>query len=77
MRVTFLQATNGLSLSKYHSTNEGFRPYPHVKKVTSSEYDLPVSDDGLQQLEQLIRSEGRKGFCMLKGNLKAPLFDES
>jgi hypothetical protein len=77
MRVTFLQATNGLSLSKYHSTNEGFRPYPHVKKVTSSEYDLPVSDDGLQELEQLIRSEGRKGFCMLKGNLKAPLFDES
>ena len=77
MRVTFLESTNGLPLSKHHSKQDGFKPYPHVKSVTSHQYTLPVDQSGLEQLEQLIREHGDKGHCMLKGNLKRDLIDES
>ena len=77
MRITFLEATNGLRLSKHHSTKEGFQPYPHVKKVTSHSYDLNPDKAGLSKLARLIKEHGDLGHCMLKGNLKAPLIDES
>ena len=77
MRVTFLEATNGLPLSKHYSKKDGFKPYPHVKSVTSHQYTLPVDQSGLEELERLIREHGDKGHCMLKGNLKRDLIDES
>lgn len=77
MRVTFLEATNGLRLSKHHSKKDGFKPYPHVKAVTSHKYDIPVSDDGLEQFDQLLRKHAALGHCLLKGNLKRDIIDES
>jgi len=77
MRVTFLEATNGLSLSKHYSKKDGFKPYPHVKSVTSHKHTLSVDQQGLESLEMLIREHGEKGHCMLKGNLKRDVIDES
>jgi len=77
LRITFLEATNGLPLSKHYSKVSGFKPYPHVKAVTSHQYKLSVDADGLQTFENLIREHGAKGHCLLKGNLKRDLVDES
>ena len=77
MRVTFLEATNGLRLSKEHSTTNGFTSYPLVKSVTSHKYDIPANEKGLRQLEQLIRDHSDMGHCMMKGNLKRDIVNES
>ena len=77
MQVTFLEAANGLRLSKRHSVRNGFTPYPHVKNVTSYEHKVPVDKTGLAMLEQLIREHGEQGQCLLKGNLKRPIQNES
>ena len=76
MRITFLEATNGLPLSKHYTKGSGFKPYPHVKAVTSHRYDINV-DTGLEDFERLIREHGNKGHCLMKGNLKRDLVDES
>lgn len=77
MRVTFLEATNGLRLSKIYSKLNGFTSYPLVKAVTSHKHDVSTDEIGLRKLEQLIRSHSDMGHCMLKGNLKRDLIDES
>lgn len=77
MRVTFLEATNGLRLSKEYSTSVGFNSYPLVKAVTSHKYNIQTNEQGLKELEQLIRDHSDKGHCMLKGNLKRDLINES
>lgn len=77
MKVTFLEASNGLSLSKHYLANGEVRPYPHVKDVNSHEHDIPITKDGLQQLENLIRHHSVRGHCMLKGPLRRPLVNES
>ena len=66
MRVTFLEATNGLRLSKHHCKTNGFTPYPHVKSVTSHKHILTVDQQGLEDFETLIREHGEKGHCLLK-----------
>lgn len=76
MRVTFLEASNGLRLSKQYSPGAS-QPYPHVKNVTSIYYDLDQSTSMLTQLEQLIRDHATRGHCLLKGNLKRQIIDES
>lgn len=76
MRITFLEATNGLPLSKHYTKGSGFKPYPHVKAVTSHRYDINV-DTGLEDFERLIREHGSKGHCLMKGSLKRDLVDES
>jgi len=77
MRVTFLEATNGLRLSKHYSLEKGFTPYPHVKSVSSTTHDITPDYNGLVTLEQLIRDHSSQGHCMLKGNLKRNLIEES
>ena len=77
MKVTFLEGPAGTSLSKHYFANGETRPYPHVKDVTSHEHSIQVSQLGLEQLENLIRSHGSKGDCMLKGALRRPLVNES
>ena len=76
MKVTFLEASNGLRLSK-HYTTDTIKPYPHVKEVTSHTYDLLPDQKGLLHLEKLIRQHSDSGHSMLKGNLKKPLVNES
>jgi len=77
VQITFLEANNGLRLSKLYRKDKTFTPYPHVKSVTSHHYDVPTSKDGLKQLKDLIVQHGNDGHCMLKGPLKRPLVDES
>lgn len=77
MKVTFLEAANGLPLSKHYFTNGETRPYPYVKDVTSHDYSVPTNQAGLQTLEDLIRHHSKSGHCMLKGPLKRALMSES
>ena len=77
MQLTFLEAANGQRLSKRHCPKDGFTPYPHVKSVTSHENTLQLNKAGLAMLEQLIRDHGQQGHCLLKGNLKRPIQNES
>ncbi len=77
MQLTFLEAANGQRLSKRHCPKNGFTPYPHVKSVTSHEHNIPLDNTGLAMLERLILDEGNKGHCLLKGDLKRPLTNES
>ena len=77
MQITFLEANNGLRLSKLYRKDKTFTPYPHVKSVTSHHYDVPTSKDGLKQLKDLIVQHSNDGHCMLKGPLKRPAVDES
>ena len=77
MQLTFLEAANGQRLSKRHCPKNGFTPYPHVKSVTSHEHNIPLDNTGLAMLERIILDEGNKGYCLLKGDLKRPLTNES
>lgn len=77
MQVTFLEASNGVSLSKKHSVQNGFTPYPHVKNVTSHEHIIPSDGAGLAMLERLLVDHGNSGHCMLKGKLKRSIENES
>ena len=77
MHLTFLEAANGQRLSKRHCPKNGFTPYPHVKNVTSHEHDIPTDSTGLSMLETLIRDHGQQGHCLLKGNLKRSIQNES
>ena len=77
MILTFLEAANGTRLSKQHNPNAGFTPYPHVKKVNSYEHTIPLDSTGLAMLQQLIVDHSARGHCLLKGDLKRTLKDES
>ena len=77
MQVTFLEASNGQRLSKHHSPTKGFTPYPHVKNVTSHEENILLDATGISMLEQLIRRHADRGHCLLKGDLKRQLDNES
>lgn len=77
MQLTFLEAANGQRLSKRHCQKDGFTPYPHVKNVTSHEQIIQLDNTGLAMLEQLVRDHGQQGHCLLKGNLKRPIQNES
>ena len=73
MRVTFLGAANGRNLSKHHDGENNFTPYPHVKKVTSYEYDI----NNIAELYDAVVKHAGVGHCLLKGNLKRALVEES
>ena len=77
MQLTFLEAANGMRLSKHHCPQKGFTPYPHVKNVTSHEETVPLDSTGLAMLEKLINQHGEQGHCLLKGNLKRSIQNES
>lgn len=73
MKVTFLGAANGRNLSKHHDGDNNFTPYPHVKKVTSYEHTV----DSIDELYGAITQHAGEGHCLLKGNLKRQLVEES
>ena len=60
MRVTFLEATNGLRLTKHYS-KQAVTPYPYVKEVTSHEHKITVDQAGLDKLYDLIKHHGSLG----------------
>lgn len=73
MKLTFLEASNGLRLSKHFTFENKFRPYPHVKNFTSHEIHAPCIDS----MHQEIVARAAQGQCLLKGNLRKQLADES
>jgi|TARA_Y100000289_G_scaffold65893_1_gene80569 hypothetical protein len=77
MEVTFLEAANGLALSKKHSPKNGFTAYPQVKNVNSYIEKIDIAPHGLQDFETHLRNYSAKGSCLLKGPLKRILRDES
>jgi hypothetical protein len=77
MQTTFLEAANGQRLSKHHCPTNGFTPYPHVKNVSSHDIEVPLDNAGLAMLEKLIRDHADLGHCLLKGNLKRSIQNES
>tara|TARA_B100000902_G_scaffold393264_1_gene447159 strand:- start:1820 stop:4336 length:2517 start_codon:yes stop_codon:yes gene_type:complete len=72
MDVSFLEASNGLPLSKV-ITSKGTKPYPFVKNVTSHKYSVT----GIGELFDLIQKHAALGHCLLKGNPKHDLVDRS
>jgi len=76
MHLTFLEAANGISLSKQHTKTQ-FISYPHVKKLTSHEHKISLDGKGLKLIEKLIRDHSAKGHCLLKGELRQPLVNET
>ena len=77
MQLTFLEAANGQRLSKRHCPKTGFTPYPHVKNVTSHDIEVPIDSSGLAILENQIEKHAKLGHCLLKGNLKRSIENES
>ena len=76
MKLTFLESTNGVALAKHISGNE-VKNYPMVKNFTSHEHTVSADETGLMAFEQYLRSYANKGYCLLKGNLREPLVNES
>lgn len=76
MKVTFIEASGNRRLSKVIGADET-KSYPNVKNVTSHEYEIPVSLDGLRQKTDLIKTHAAKGHCMLKGHLTRKIENES
>lgn len=76
MRVTFLESSHGIRLTKTISKTES-KSYPDVKTVTSTEYDVPVDQNWTTQFSALLAKHGQLGHCLLKGPLKKPAVSES
>lgn len=76
MRVTFLESSHGIRLTKTISKTES-KSYPDVKTVTSTEYDVPVDQNWTTQFSALLTKHGQLGHCLLKGPLKKPAVNES
>lgn len=76
MQLVFLESSNGLRLTKAVSATET-KSYPNVKAVNSYTYDVPNNADGMREFERLLRHHSNAGHCMLKGQLKKELKDES
>lgn len=72
MQICFLEATNGLPLSKT-ITSTGTKPYPFVKNVNSHKYE--VADIG--ELYDLLVKHSALGHCLLKGVPTVDLIDRS
>lgn len=76
MRVTFLESSAGLRLTKTITPTES-KSYPDVKNVNSFEFQLPIDDDWHDEFAYMLSQHGAKGRCLLKGPLKKQLVNES
>ena len=76
MRVTFLESSHGIRLTKTISKTES-KSYPDVKTVNSIEYDLPIDANWPDQFTKLLNKHSQLGHCLLKGPLKKPAVNES
>ena len=64
MKITFLEAANGVALAKQIS-GDGIKNYPMVKNVTSHEHLIAADETGLMTLEQYMRDYSHKGYLSL------------
>ena len=65
MEITFFSAA-GCSFTKHFGANGNVQPYPHVKKMSSHVETI----SSIEELHESLVSNGNKGHCLLKGNLK-------
>ena len=77
MKVTFLQAADGSKFAK-KITKTGPRtydidPYPNIRDMNSR----TVNVESLPELANLMAAYAAEGWCMLKGNTKKDLVNES
>ena len=72
MQLNYLSARNGLRLAKTFLPNQS-RPYPLVTKVDSHHIDV----DNINEMYSAIKDQAALGHCLLKGDLKKPLENES
>ena len=76
MRVTFLESSHGIKLTKTISPTES-RSYPDVKLISSHEHQLPNDPAWPVTFSGLITKHGNLGHCLLKGPLKRAAINES
>ena len=76
MRVTFLESSHGIRLTKTISATES-KSYPDVKSVSSHEYIVPNDPNWIHNFASLIDKHGKLGHCLLKGPLRKPAINES
>jgi len=74
----FLEAANGQALTKKFSRPQRSKPiqktnYPHVREFNSYE----ASYRNLKDFSALLRQYAKRGACLLKGHLNAPLKEQS
>lgn len=72
MQLNFLSASNGLPLTKTFSAT-GSTPYPLVTHVDSHTFTV----DTISDFHDTLRQQSQLGHCLLKGDLKQPLVNES
>jgi len=72
MQLNFLSASNGLPLTKTFSAT-GSTPYPLVTHVDSHTFSV----DTISDFHDTLRQQSQLGHCLLKGDLKQPLVNES
>lgn len=72
MQLNFLSASNGLPLTKTFSAT-GSTPYPLVTHVDSHTFTV----DTISDFHDTLRQQSQLGHCLLKGDLKLPLVNES
>lgn len=72
MQLTFLSASNGLPLSKTFTATES-KAYPLVTEVDSHHIDV----QNISEVFDAIKDQSSQGRCLLKGDLKKQLVNES
>ena len=72
MQLSFLSARNGLRLAKTFSQDKS-TPYPHVTNVDSHHATVHTP----QELFTALTDQASKGHCLMKGELKRHLENES
>lgn len=76
MRVTFLESSHGIRLTKTISKTDS-KSYPDVKTVSSTEYNIPIDADWPDNFATHVLKHAALGHCLLKGPLKKPAVNES
>lgn len=76
MRVTFLESSHGIRLTKTISKTES-KSYPDVKTVSSTEHLVNIDKDWPTAFASLLKIHADQGHCLLKGPLKKPAINES
>lgn len=75
-KITFLRASANRRLVKKYTTS-GVSAYPLIKKFSSETYVVPINPLGLDLKLDLFKRHATSGDCLLKGELKKDLHDES
>lgn len=74
MRLTLIEGYRPLAKT---FTPQGTESYPLIKKVTSHEYVIPETAEGLREKTELLRKHANAGHAMMKGPFIRSLNNET